>query len=388
MVSKKIENSIIKYLNHQASISELEELEDWLENSENEIIFREYVKLNYAIDFNLKEYNLDKTYLKLGEIITKSKKAFIIRRIKKASKYAAAILIILSLSLYYFNNNQIEINNKNSISNQITLRNESGSTKILDVSNKSSIKDSNGKIIGYQNKETITYDNNTKIDRLIYNSITVPYGKTFVVNLSDGTKVNLNAGTTLTYPIKFLKGKERKVFIENGEAFFNVTKDINHPFIVSNNNFDIKVLGTQFNISSYPEDKEQTTVLVEGSIQVLEKNNSLKSQGLILSPGFKASLNKESKKINISKADIEMHTAWLSGKIILKHMKFSTILKRLERKYNVTIKCNDELLNKEFITATFEDETIEEVMRLLNKIHPMNYSIKNRSIVISKNKIR
>ena len=269
----------------------------------------------------------------------------------------------------------------------ITLKMSDGSVKVIDEKGDFKIKDRDGNELGTQNGNAIIYNDKVKIEKLVYNTLTVPYGKRFTLKLSDGTKVNLNAGTSLRYPVKFIEGQNRQVFVETGEAYFNVTKDAKHPFIVSNNKVNIRVLGTQFNVSSYPEDINVSTVLVEGSVSLYNSGDVYKTENAtLLKPGYLADWDKRNKSIKIEKADIEVHTAWINGRIILKHMKFGNIIKKLERHYNVKIKNNNKSLEEELITATFDIETIEQVFELINELHPIAYKIINNQIIIN-NKI-
>jgi hypothetical protein len=385
MISNKIQNIIIKYLSNQASITELDALEVWLENSDNEKEFIKYVKVNYLIDMNLKEFKTKKSEEKLLQFISKEKKVFKLKRVKMFFKYAASIALFISVTYFYNKNSALPlVDNKNILSEEITLKMDNGTIKVIDEKGSFTIQDTKGNIIGNQQGNELVYDTKKVTDKLTYNTITVPYGKRFAVKLSDGTKVHLNAGTSFRYPVKFLKGKDRQVFVETGEAYFDVVKDIKHPFIVNNNNVNIRVLGTQFNVSSYPEDMNMTTVLVEGSVSLYasqEKYDADKST--LLKPGFKAEWNKSNNFVSVEKADVEMYTAWIDGKIILKHMTFSSIIKKLERHYNVEIINNNKDLGKEFITATFDIETITQVFEVINKVHPINYSISNNKITIN-----
>lgn len=383
MLSKHIENTIIKYLNNQASISELEELEVWIEKPENEKLFIDYVRLNFAIDFNLKKFDSFKIKNQLNSLIKNNSRRSFNRKLIELSKYAAILLIILSIVLFYESDINKVKNSNQSLAGEVTLRTESGEIQVLQSNSNSKIKNRNGNIIASHRKNELTYDSH-KSNELVYNTLTVPYGRKFSLNLSDGSKVTLNAGTSLKYPINFIEGQPRKVFIENGEAFFDISKDSLHPFIVNDNNINIKVLGTKFNVSSYHEDEYTTTVLVEGSIQLSNSNSNVKRDDIVLKPGFKASFSKKLKSLDISEADVEFHTAWLSDKIILKHMKFETIEKRLERRYNVTIENNDKSLNNEYLTATFKEESIDEVLYLISKLHPINFEINDNKIIILK----
>tara|TARA_B110000902_G_scaffold56515_1_gene65924 strand:+ start:326 stop:1489 length:1164 start_codon:yes stop_codon:yes gene_type:complete len=386
MISKKTQHILTKYVNNQASISELEEIEQWLKEDVNEKYFIEYVKINYLIDINLKTFNTLSSETKLLDFISEEKKIHKLRKIKRIYKYAASIAILIA-TVYFYNQNETSKIQLDTIpSESITLKMDDGKIKIIDDKGSFKIKDKKGTLLGSQNGNSIVYNDKNKIEKLVYNTLTVPYGKRFAIKLSDGTKVNLNAGSSLRYPVKFIEGQNRQVFIENGEAYFNVTKDAKHPFIVSNDKVNVRVLGTQFNISSYPEDSNVSTVLVEGSVSLYNIGDKYESKkATILKPGYKADWNKNNKSINIEKADIEIHTAWINGRIVLKHMKFNDIIKKLERHYNVEITNKNTSLANEFITATFDIETIEQVFEVLNEIHPIDYKI-NKNIIIISNK--
>jgi hypothetical protein len=386
MISKRKQHILTKYVYNQASILELEELQQWLKEDANEKYFIEYIKINYLIDINLKKFNTSNSETKLLDFISKEKKIHKLRRIKRFYKYAASIAILIA-TIYFYNQNETSKIQLDTIpSESITLKMDDGNIKIIDDKGSFKIKDKKGTLLGSQNGNAIVYNDKNKIEKLVYNTLTVPYGKRFALKLSDGTKVNLNAGTSLRYPVKFIEGQNRQVFIEKGEAYFNVTKDAKHPFIVSNDKVNVRVLGTQFNISSYPEDSNVSTVLVEGSVSLYNIGDKYESKkATILKPGYKADWNKNNKSINIEKADIEIHTAWINGRIILKHMKFDAIIKKLERHYNVEITNNNTSLANEFITATFDIETIEQVFEVLNEIHSIDYKI-NKNIIIISNK--
>src|SRR5690606_36367432 len=111
----------------------------------------------------------------------------------------------------------------------------------------------------------------TNSDKLAYNTLKIPFGKKFRLQLSDGTMVHINSGSTLKYPIKFIAGENRQVYLD-GEAFFDVAKDKKHPFIVNADNLNVRVLGTHFNVSNYPEDAVTDVVLVEGSVGMYRSN--------------------------------------------------------------------------------------------------------------------
>ncbi|AWK03826.1 hypothetical protein HYN56_06135 [Flavobacterium crocinum] len=113
-------------------------------------------------------------------------------------------------------------------STDIVLQMEDGTVQIISENGKVQVQDKNGNVIGNQNGDKLVYEKETNSDKLVYNTLKIPYGKKFRLELSDGTMVHLNSGTTLKYPVKFIAGENRQVYLD-GEAFFDVAKDKKHP---------------------------------------------------------------------------------------------------------------------------------------------------------------
>lgn len=380
MIPNNIENHIVKYLNAEASMIEMEELESWLKDDKNLDVFKDYIKVNYLIDINTVSFDNTEVLKALDQEMQKSRVVSLRQSTRKLWRYAAVFVILIASSwgIYQFSFNT-DATNEQPL-NEVVLKSENGSINILNQSGNAQIKDRNGEIVFEKVGNTLVTEQSSTSQKLVYNTITVPYGRQFSLELSDGTKVNLNAGTSIRFPEQFIEGKNRQVFIEYGEAFFDVAKDPDHPFVVNNKDLDITVLGTQFNVSAYPEDDAMTTVLVEGSVQLTESSKF--SKKTVLKPGYKAVWSDERPVFQVTEADLELHTGWRSGKIIMKSLPFSKMMKKLERHYNVIINSNDEKLNNEVITATFDEEGIEDVLKLINKIHPISYNIDGRKINI------
>lgn len=380
MISNKIKNSIIKYLSNQASFSELEELELWIKDASNQKEFSEYVKINYLIDYDMKKFDVINSQKQLLKFINKEKKFY---KVKRYVRFAAVVILFLSAGFFYQHNFFSSPLSAIVSAESITLKSQSGNTKILKDDGAIEVVDDDGNIIGIQKGNELIYNTNSKVSKLVYNTLSVPYGKRFALKLSDGTKINLNAGTVLRYPVKFIKGNNRQVFLD-GEAYFDVAKDKSHPFIVNAKGINVRVLGTKFNMSSYLEDPNINTVLIEGLVGIYPAGTNYDSKkATLLESGYKATWHRSKNTVTIEKADVGMYTAWISGKIIFKHMQFSTIVKKLERHYNVEIINNNKNLNDEFITASFDLETIDQVFKAINEIHFINYSIDKNKIIIN-----
>ncbi len=382
----QIEPIIVKFLSNESfniSEKELKQLEEWIQNPENEKVFVDYVKTNASIESSINSYDAFKAEQRFLRYLKNKKSISFKRKVNSVMKYAAIVVVFLTVGYFW---QQGSFSKKQELiipDNSITLQLENGNIEIINEDGSSQVVDNHGNVIGAQKGNQLIYNNSTANETLAYNTLTVPYGKRFEVLLSDGTHVHLNAGTSLKYPIKFIEGKNRQVFL-NGEAYFSVTKDKNHPFIVNADEIDVRVLGTQFNISSYPEDNQINTVLVEGAVAVYKKEEIYNAKTTTnLKPGFKAIWENKENRITVKEADVEMHTAWIEGKIIFRGVTFENIIKKLERHYNVEIINNNEPLNIERFGASFDIETIEQVLETLNANYNIDYTIENNQIIIN-----
>ncbi|PWB26663.1 FecR family protein [Flavobacterium sp. HTF] len=298
---------------------------------------------------------------------------------------AASILILLGVGFTAYKQNFFNkpAETKFDIkSTDIVLQLENGNVQIISEDHSVQVRDSKGNIVGNQNGNKLVYETDSDTEKISYNTLKIPYGKKFELQLSDGTLVHLNAGTTLKYPVKFIAGENRQVFLD-GEAFFDVAKDKKHPFIVNADNLNVRVLGTHFNVSNYPEDASTDVVLVEGSIGMYNRNEDFDlTKNTILKPGFKGSFQKANSQISTKPVLTDIYTSWINGGLTFRNMTFKNIITKLERRYNVTIINKNEKLANEKFNASFKEESIENVMSYFNDIHGINYTIKNNQILI------
>lgn len=385
MISEKIKNGIVKFMNKSASVSDLEILEEWIKIDENKNIFKDYVHTHYAINYSLSELDVDKILDVLLQKIQKNKSKYFRLKFQSVLKYAAIIILFLGVGYLYQNYYLSNDKSKNIIipNDKITLAQENGEVKFIKENNVGIIQNENGKIIGLQKGNQITFKQNNSNPQIVFNTINVPYGKKIKIELSDGTIVHLNSGTSLKFPTDFVEGSDRKVFLK-GEAYFDVTDDDKHPFIVNADEVDIRVLGTMFNISAYGEDKELNTVLVEGSVSMYERDNmNGKNNPTVLTPGKMATWDKRNKSINVNEVDVNNYISWIEGKLVFANTPFSDIIKILERNYNVEIINNNLILDTQLYDATFDIETIEEVLNSFNKSYAIKYIISNNKIIIN-----
>ncbi len=204
----------------------------------------------------------------------------------------------------------------------------------------------------------------------------VPRGEMKTVLLSDGTAVTLNSGSLLSYPETF-KGDTRNVYLV-GEGTFEVAHDKKHPFIVSSQDFDVKVLGTVFNLSSYAEAASSSVVLVEGSVAIRQG-----SQETLLAVNQKAEYSRNAGHLRICGVNASDYLSWNKGGIILMHADINEIIRILENRYDVDVFCNLSPHYKDAcITAKFDDAVpVEEFLGVLEKLIPgMRYKAEGRNI--------
>lgn len=248
--------------------------------------------------------------------------------------------------------------------------------------------------------------NNNSLDTLVYTETLVPLGSRSLVTLPDGTKVWLNAGSRLRYPILF--GKiTREVYLE-GEGYFDVAHDKNKRFLVKTSEITIKVFGTQFNVKAYPEESKIYTTLVKGSVAI-ETNNENKPE-TYLRPNqtavfYKSVQNKVSKTTQkteqspgttLSQADdvvvsseknTESVTSWKDSRWIIEGETLEQLAIMLERRYNVKIIFNDADLKNYKFSGTLTDETFEQVLKIIQLSAPIEFILDHKTVTIKEDKL-
>lgn len=215
-------------------------------------------------------------------------------------------------------------------------------------------------------KGKLVYQKNT--------SIVSPLGQMTNIELPDGTKVMLNSGTSITYNGNFSKG-ERLVTL-SGEAYFDVTKDQQHPFVVQTSSLNFRVHGTSFNIEAYPEEKIVNTTLVEGSLGVIDKSDK---ELLLLVPGENAHFDVNTSEMTRSKVNTEIYTSWKDGLITFRNEKLKDIARKIERWYNVEVIIKNPKLGEEAYMGTImKNKPIDQILEVLQLTSSLKFKIITR----------
>lgn len=396
-ISTHILNLISAYTTKEINETEFNELQTWLnQSSENRQLFSDYLKfykksrrisLRVAMD---KEKAWTQILSKLENpfMPTKKRMTFNMHSFRENwMRYSAAAVLVLALASTYFLrdglfNNSIENNTPLIVNNQIvpgvekaTLTLEDGTKVTLEKGD--SIQTHNA----ISNGEEIIYNNNTS-RQLVYNYLTIPRGGQFQLTLSDGTRVWLNSETQIKYPVSFTDGESRQVELVYGEAYFEVSHSTEHDgsdFKVYNQNQEVQVLGTEFNIKAYKDESNIYTTLVTGKVAI--KTVSTKQ---VLAPNQQANLDLATDKLSIKNIDIKGEIAWINGEFIVKNKSLKEIMKVLSRWYDMDVTfANKELENVRFVGVLGKDQDIVTILNTIQSFGVIkNYEIKNKNVIL------
>ena len=206
------------------------------------------------------------------------------------------------------------------------------------------------------------YQSSLEKELMAMQTITVPAGQRINITLVDGTNVWLNARTSLSYPVKF--GKNNRQVVLDGEAYFDVTKDKSKPFIVQTDNYNVEVLGTQFDVNAYSETGEFETTLMSGSVKVASASDS--TQKITLKPNNKAYLHDG--KLRVKPVDDYTPYRWREGLICFKNETFASIMKDFEKYYGINIYITNKQVQKYLYTGKFrQTDGVDYALRVLQK---------------------
>ncbi|SNQ43195.1 FecR family protein [Cellulophaga lytica] len=384
----KLDKLIAKYLTRESTKKELDGLEELLNNDlNNEKFLKEYIKINVVSDYVLQKFNTEKARQQLLDTIKEDKKKAKQAKIFTLIKYstAAAVAVLVMSGIFFktslFNKTgaePVQVSHNIKVgSNKATLSLEDGSLVVLE----------NGKEVNVgkakSNGKELKYTTGRKKGKTIYNSLTIPRGGEYALQLSDGTKVWLNSETKIKYPVYFKKGMSRSVELVYGEAYFDVSPSENHNgdgFNVVTNQQNIAVLGTEFNIKAYKNENFIYSTLVEGRIML--ENGSYKAD---MQPGQQAVIaNGIAEKVEVYNVNVENEIAWRKGNFNFKNKSLIEITKVLSRWYDVDfIIENKDLENINFKGVLGKTQDIETILQIIKNTSNINaYEIKNRIIYI------
>ncbi len=361
------------------------DFEEWTKESDRHRAFvdrllnpEEYEENRRALD----KFQVEEAWSKMDKKIGDTK----VRKLpswKWGVRYAAVVLVLLSAGVYYWWNSE-EVREEVPVLYQIAAGTTGARLTLGDGSVVDVLKDRAVELKEVDGTKIVTdsigidYSTQETVDTAeVMNTVQTLTGMEYMLTLSDGTRVFLNAETKLKFPTKFRK--EERVVVLEGEAYFEVRKDATHPFIVKANDVDVKVLGTSFNLRSYSDENSIATTLVSGKVAVSAGENSEE-----IVPGEQAVYMKETGKMEVKPIDVTLYTAWHTGKFIFRNETLEEMMSYLSRWYGVKYRFIDEGAKKLQIGARLDRyNNMNPIIEMLKKTGLVNITQVDNMLYIS-----
>jgi ferric-dicitrate binding protein FerR (iron transport regulator) len=312
---------------------------------------------------------------------------------------AAAVIIVLLTAGSYFIFTKRQVKQTAAIETTQEFKNNDvapgGNKAVLTLANGAQIildSAGNGALTQQGNTKIIKLDNGqlsynslngsqTLPDKVFYNTISTPRGGQYQVVLADGSKVWLNAASSLRFPTSFA-AKEREVEL-TGEGYFEVTHDATKPFKVSVNGIEVRVFGTHFNINAYNDEATIKTTLLEGSVKV-GKGSASK----VIRPGEQAQIENDGNALNpkimVQAVDVDAAVAWKNGRFIFHGNDIQSVMRQLARWYDIDVNYQGNVTDEEFVGVINRSryENISEILDMLEKTRTVSFAISGRNVTV------
>lgn len=251
-----------------------------------------------------------------------------------------------------------------------TLMLSNGRTILLDPASNGVLGHDSG--VNISNTDSVlTYQGNSESRSLAYNTLSTAKGEQYSVTLSDGTKVWLNAASSLRFPIQFT-GKERKVEVV-GEAYFEVTRNASKPFYVTSGNTNVQVLGTSFNINAYDNEPMVRTTLLEGSVSINDR--------VRLSPNQQSRVEKDGSIRILRDIDVDDAVAWKNGAFSFNNADITTVMRQLERWYDIEVVYEGDKPADLFYGGISRQSSLMDVLKIL-QASKVRFRLEGKKLIV------
>ena len=388
----EIAEHIIRKIDGSITPEQEKKLADWVsEHPENESVLKRATDPGHQLD-KLKVYRLfgkEKVWSAIEEQISSPRTIRLNSR--RIMSYAAAILLPIMIAgiawIYLGRNEQTGIATIDNVfqpgSQKAMLVLSNGETMEFDDNEPLAELDQGDAVIRIENN-TLVYSEKQKAGRSrkpVYNELITPRGGGYNLDLADGSKVWLNAGSSLRFPVSFTDST-RHVYLE-GEAYFQVSHN-GIPFIVSSGALDVRVLGTSFNVLAYPDEQQLVTTLVEGSVRIdFGGKESNPAPGRILSPDDQAVVSIADAAIEVTKVNTSQYTSWIDGKLEFHNEDLDKVMKRLARWYDFEYEFeNNEARDYHFSARVDNTVNISTILEMLELTSNVKFELKENTIVV------
>ena len=363
----KISLLISKSLSGDITKEEQTELDSWREKSEYNKKLFERICSEMVMREKLAQYKSANVQTAFDTFVKRREKLHSGQRwIGKLSRYAAIFIVpVLAVVFYYSQRENVEITEQpQSKSGVFTIQRNlpvltlSNGKEMVLYNQELLLEEENGVRISVNEEGRMQYDRADSVGtEMVYNTLTTPSQCDFTFTLADGTKVWMNAKSSLRYPVAF-QGRERVVYAE-GEIYLEVARDEKHPFFVMLNGMKVEVLGTSFNVNSYADENYTEVTLVEGHVAayVDDKNYDLL-------PSRQLRWDKENESVDVRTVNVNDYIAWKKGQYVFKGRSLEEVAKVLERWYDVEIVFESEKSKEAVYTGVINKEERRHLCRV------------------------
>lgn len=357
-------------------------LDEWKNASDDNRNLYERICSDEVMRDKIRLYSNSNVQIAFDSFVRRREKRNIRRHlIVRISRYAAIVALPLFIVLFYFQREATE-----KLPEQLEKIEVKRNAPVLTLSNGEQIvlynqdlmlNEENGVRITMKTEGEIQYSasDSTKVE-MVYNTLTTPSLCDFSFTLADGTRVWLNARSSLRYPVAFTEN-ERVVYAE-GEIYLEVAKDQDHPFFVVLNGMKVEVLGTSFNINSYADEEFAEVTLVEGRVAAYVGNERYN-----LLQGRQLRWDKEKQDVHIKVVNVEDYIAWKSGQYIFKGRALSEVAKVLQRWYEVEIVFENEACAEVIYTGViYKEENFDVFVQRLRETSSLSCRIEGDKLYV------
>jgi transmembrane sensor len=360
-------------------------LKNWLQESdENRAIYQRcFDKIMQKKAFQtLNEYEKNRDFEKIRAKLFTTPVPQHLFSFKRMLPFVAAACLMIALGgVWYYNQINSSIPSQIQLSQIDKLPAQNRATVTFSDGRQFQLNEHEGQV--HMDKKGVHYDDGSAVaetQSAQFATIETPRGGVYDVILPDGTRVKLNAATTLRYPTVFATDK-REVRVD-GEAYFEVAKRKNQPFIVETKNQQVSVLGTHFNVNTYGNKSEMKTTLVEGKIRVKELTTG---KDLVLLPGYQSCVM-EGKLVSRA-VDVNQEMAWIHGRFNFDGKSLYEVMDELSRWYNVDVEYRGEMPDVEFFGGTYRTSKLSTLLNILKDQNLRYHFTANGKLIIEQNKL-
>ncbi len=365
--------------------SEADELKIWLEESpKHKILYNNLLKIDFSVDLNLyDEIDSRAGLLKYKKKQVQNKKYQFVWYGGVVAVVAVFVVCLGIMWIWNYNKSHVDLNTIVPGTSMAELVLSDGSVRYLNEESQEVDAKIDGAVIYNRGSELYyaTTDSVFSEQKMVYNELRVPIGAEYQLILSDGTKVWLNSQSYLRYPVFFLNNNREVELI--GEAFFEVAPDTKRPFFVRlNNHVSVEVLGTSFNVRSYPDEENIETVLEQGKVRMGDDKSHI-----VLKAGMRAVYKCAEKDLTAEKVNTALYTSWRLGHFVFQEERLESILNRLSKWYNIQVFFSNKAAKDLIFSGNIRRyETIVKLLDALEISGNVDFDIQEETVIVTMKK--